>query len=234
MLNGCLQHSFFLQINFTFVAIFKPLLFDNDFLLMETNFEYKERFDTRHIGPNQNEIKEMLQFLGIDSLENLMNETIPDSIRLKNNLQLPKAISEFDFLNEFKKKISHNKINKSFIGLGYYDCIVPPVIQRNILENPGWYTAYTPYQAEISQGRLEALIDFQTLVMDLTGMEIANASLLDEGTAAAEAMGMFYSLRKGSKKSAVKFLVDENVFPQTIDILRTRSKPMGRMITKES
>src|SRR6202012_1527038 len=151
--------------------------------------------------------------------------TIPDRIRLKKPLDLPPAKSEFDYLNTLKQTASKNKVFKSFIGQGYYDVIVPGVIQRNILENPGWYTQYTPYQAEIAQGRLQALLNFQTMVIDLTGMEIANASLLDEGTAAAEAMFMQYSLRKN--QSANVFFVSEELFPQTIDILKTRAQPFG-------
>src|SRR6202012_2150257 len=151
--------------------------------------------------------------------------TIPDRIRLKKPLDLPPAKSEFDYLNSLKQTASKNRVYKSFIGQGYYDVIVPGVIQRNILENPGWYTQYTPYQAEIAQGRLQALLNFQTMVIDLTGMEIANASLLDEGTAAAEAMFMQYSLRKN--QNAKVFFVSDDVFPQTIDILKTRSEPYG-------
>jgi len=169
----------------------------------------------------------MLQRVDADSLDDLINKTIPENIRRKKPLRLPPEKSESEFLRSFKEKIRTNQVFKSYIGLGYYNCHVPSVIQRNILENPGWYTAYTPYQAEIAQGRLEALVNFQTMVMDLTGMEIANASLLDEGTAAAEAMSMFFSLRKGSKKTAKTFFVDANVYPQTLDILKSRAKPLG-------
>ena len=170
----------------------------------------------------------MLETINAESLDQLINETIPDGIRLSSRLNLPEATSEFDFLEEFKALASKNKIFKSFIGMGYYDTRMPKVILRNVLENPAWYTAYTPYQAEIAQGRLEALINFQTMVSELTAMEIANASLLDEGTAAAEAMSMFLGQRKGAKKkSAFKFFVSEACHPQTIDVLKTRANPIG-------
>jgi glycine dehydrogenase len=160
-------------------------------------------------------------------MEELISQTIPANIRLNKPLNLPAARTEFEFLKEFKSLASKNKIFKSHIGMGYYPNFTPGVILRNILENPGWYTAYTPYQAEIAQGRLEALINYQTTVIDLTGMQIANASLLDEGTAAAEAMHLLYASKKASKKNANKFFVDENTFPQTIDVLKTRSTPIG-------
>ena len=195
---------------------------------MKINVQNIERFDTRHNGPSEDEKQEMLSKVGAKSMEELIAQTIPASIRLKNTIDLPVAKSEFQFLNDFKKLASKNKIFKSYIGMGYYNTIVPGVIQRNVLENPGWYTAYTPYQAEIAQGRLEALVNFQTMVIDLTGMEIANASLLDEGTAAAEAMQMLHGARKGAKKKeANKFFVDVNTFPQTLDILKTRAIPVG-------
>ncbi len=167
----------------------------------------------------------MLETIGVKSVDELIAQTVPANIRLKQALNLPEPQSEFDYLNTLKQTASKNKIFKSFIGQGYNEVIVPGVIQRNILENPGWYTQYTPYQAEIAQGRLQALLNFQTMVIDLTGMEIANASLLDEGTAAAEAMFMQYSLRKND--DAKTFFVSEEVLPQTIDILRTRSAPYG-------
>ncbi len=185
------------------------------------------KFEDRHNGPNPGEIEEMLKVIGVSSVDELIDQTVPAGIRMEKPLNLPAARSEFQFLNDLKKTASQNKIFKSYIGMGYYGTIVPGVIQRNILENPGWYTAYTPYQAEIAQGRLEALINFQTMVMDLTAMPIANASLLDEGTAAAEAMTMFAGLRKKDKKKANKFFVDENTFPQTLDLLRTRAIPVG-------
>lgn len=186
-----------------------------------------QRFEDRHNGPDQQEISEMLEVIGAPSLDVLIEETVPAGIRMKEPLNLPLPKSEFQFLKDLRHIAAQNKIFKSYIGMGYYNTIVPGVIQRNILENPGWYTAYTPYQAEIAQGRLEALINFQTMVMDLTAMEIANASLLDEGTAAAEAMAMFAGQRKKEKKDANVFFVDENTFPQTIDVLKTRSTPFG-------
>ncbi|MBL6444976.1 aminomethyl-transferring glycine dehydrogenase [Fulvivirga sp. 29W222] len=194
---------------------------------MKLNVNNLERFDTRHNGPDEQQIQEMLKAVNAGSLDELIDQTIPKSIQLKKELSLPVAKTEYKFLNDFKKLAQKNKIFRSYIGTGYYNCVVPGVILRNILENPGWYTAYTPYQAEIAQGRLEALINFQTMVIDLTGMEIANASLLDEGTAAAEAMTMLAGARKGGKKSASRFFVDQNTFPQTIDVLKTRALPVG-------
>ena len=194
---------------------------------MTVDLNERVAFETRHNGPSKHEIQEMLAALGQSSIDNLIEETIPNKIRLKNGLKLSEPLNEYEYINKLKKTASKNKIFKSYIGQGYYPCVVPAVIQRNILENPGWYTAYTPYQAEIAQGRLEALINFQTVVTDLTGMEIANASLLDEGTAAAEAISMLHGVRKKEKKKADKFIVDERVFPQTLDIIKTRTKPMG-------
>ncbi len=194
---------------------------------MKINLSSPTTFEHRHNGPRPEEIKEMLHAIKASSLEELIDETIPKAIQLKKALKLPEPKSEYDFLQSFKKLAAKNRVFKSYIGMGYYDCIVPSVIQRNILENPGWYTAYTPYQAEIAQGRLEALINFQTMVMDLTAMELANASLLDEGTAASEAMSMFFGLRKGNKKQAQTFFVDSRAFPQTIDVLKTRALPIG-------
>ncbi|MEQ8524876.1 aminomethyl-transferring glycine dehydrogenase [Gracilimonas sp.] len=194
---------------------------------MDINFE-KEVFARRHNGPTQESTRKMLEVIKADSVDKLIDETIPEGIRLSKQMNLPEALSENDFLTEFKKLAGKNKIYKSFIGMGYYDTLVPNVIKRNILENPGWYTAYTPYQAEIAQGRLEALINFQTTVSDLTGMELANASLLDEGTAAAEAMSMLYGQRKGKKrKEADVFFVSELCHPQTIEVLQTRAEPIG-------
>ena len=194
---------------------------------MKIDIDNFEKFVDRHNGPDDSQIAEMLKEIGLKSVEELIAQTIPANIRLKNELNLPVAKTEFEFLQHLREIADKNQIFKSYIGLGYYNTITPPVILRNILENPGWYTAYTPYQAEIAQGRLEALINYQTMVVDLTGMEIANASLLDEGTAAAEAMGMLYALRKGKRKSSNKFFVLEETFPQVIDLLKTRSAPLG-------
>lgn len=194
---------------------------------MKTDLYYNEKFESRHIGPDDIQASEMLKVVKANSLDELVDQTIPSKIRLKKPLALPPAQTEFDFLKKFRELASKNKVYKSFIGTGYYNCITPGVILRNILENPGWYTAYTPYQAEIAQGRLEALINFQTMVIDLTGLPIANASLLDEATAAAEAMHLLHASRKSGKKNASKFFIDEKTFPQTIDVLKTRSMPLG-------
>jgi glycine dehydrogenase len=188
-------------------------------------FEHPDNFVNRHVGPGQGEVKAMLDAIGVASIDQLINETIPSSIRLKKELQLSEPVTEYRFLENLKKIAEKNQVFKSYIGMGYYNTITPAVIQRNILENPGWYTQYTPYQAEISQGRLEALINFQTVVSDLTGLEIANASLLDEGTSSAEAMIMAHSVRK--EKAANQFFVSEECFPQTIEVLKTRSIPLG-------
>ena len=173
-----------------------------------------EKFINRHIGPNPKDVNYMLEIVGVKNIEQLIAETVPTSIRSKKVLDLPEAQSEAEFIKNFKELAQKNKVYKSYIGMGYHDCITPPVIQRNILENPGWYTAYTPYQAEIAQGRLEAIINFQTMIADLTGMQIANASLLDEGTAAAEAMSMVDRVKAKSKKKATKFFVEKTIFPQ--------------------
>jgi glycine dehydrogenase len=194
---------------------------------MKIDSQYAEKFESRHIGPDARQTDAMLKVVKAKSIDELIDQTVPSSIRLKKPLNLPAAKSEFEFLNEFRKLASKNKVFKSYIGTGYYNTITPGVILRNILENPGWYTAYTPYQAEIAQGRLEALINYQTMVIDLSGMEIANASLLDEGTAAAEAMHLMYASKKGSKKNAHKFFVDQNTFPQTVDVLKSRATPIG-------
>jgi glycine dehydrogenase len=192
-----------------------------------TNLDNTEKFVNRHIGPSGNDVKEMLNVMGIDSLDNLIDETVPAKIRLKEKLGLDEPMTEYRLIQYLGQLAKKNKIQKSYIGLGYYGTITPAVILRNILENPEWYTQYTPYQAEISQGRLEALINYQTMVIDLTGLPIANASLLDEGTAAAEVMLMFYAARKGDKKNANEFFVSEECFPQTIDVILSRAEPQG-------
>jgi glycine dehydrogenase len=186
-------------------------------------------FISRHNGPREGEVTCMLQKIGVNSLDELIDKTIPANIRLRNPLNLPEPISEYEYLKEFKKIASKNKIFRSYIGMGYNNTIVPSVIKRNILENPSWYTSYTPYQAEISQGRLEALLNFQTMVCNLTGLDIANASLLDEATAAAEAMTMFYHSRsrQAVKNGVNRFIVDQNTFPQTISVLKTRANAFG-------
>ncbi len=188
-----------------------------------------KQFTSRHIGPDSREKQEMIETLGVSSIEELIDKTVPEQIRLNKSLNIPEGMSEQEFLNHMTKMAQLNALSTSFIGLGYHETITPSVILRNVLENPGWYTAYTPYQAEISQGRLEALLNFQTMVMDLTSMEIANASLLDEGTAAAEAMLMFFNSRSRSavKEGKTKFLVDENSLPQTIDVIKGRAKNIG-------
>ena len=188
-----------------------------------------DEFVERHIGPNEEEIKQMLSKIGAKSIEQLLEETIPEAIRLDENLDLPDGISEYAFSKTIQKLGRENKLFNTFIGLGYHAAITPAVIQRNILENPGWYTAYTPYQAEIAQGRLEALFNFQTMICDLSGMELANASLLDESTAAAEAMIMLFGARsRDQKKNDTKhFFVDENILPQTLSLLETRATPLG-------
>lgn len=181
-------------------------------------------FVRRHIGPQPAEIQQMLEFLGVANLEELTEKTVPAAIRFNQPLELPPAQTEAAALAQLKEIAQKNQLFRSYIGMGYSDCITPPVIQRNILENPGWYTAYTPYQAEIAQGRLEALLNFQTLIIDLTGLEIANASLLDEGTAAAEAMSLSYS---NCKTKANAFFVSQDCHPQTIEVVQTRAKPLG-------
>jgi len=159
-------------------------------------------FENRHIGPNNKEIEKMLSTVKVETLDQLISETVPSNIHLKEELDLAPAMSEYEYLAHIKQLSEKNKVLKSYIGMGYHEAIVPSVIQRNILENPGWYTAYTPYQAEIAQGRLEALLNFQTMICDLTGMEIANASLLDEATAAAEAMALLFDVRERGKKKS--------------------------------
>ncbi|MDW7693221.1 aminomethyl-transferring glycine dehydrogenase [Flammeovirgaceae bacterium SG7u.111] len=194
---------------------------------MNINLRNFEKFEKRHNSSGDAEVQEMLAAIGTPNLDTLIDETVPPAIRLKQKLQLPPAQNEYKFLQEFKQLTDKNKVFKNYIGMGYSDTITPTVILRNILENPGWYTAYTPYQAEIAQGRLEMLLNFQTVVSDLTGLEIANASLLDEGTAAAEAMGMTYAFAQRKKKGANKFFVADNCHPQTIDVMRTRAISIG-------
>ncbi|MFN8230208.1 MAG: aminomethyl-transferring glycine dehydrogenase [Bacteroidia bacterium] len=186
-------------------------------------------FVNRHNGPRKTEVNLMLKKIGSKSIEELINETVPTNIRLKNPLNTGSALTEFQYHKHLRALGKKNKVFKSYIGLGYYNTILPAVIQRNVFENPGWYTAYTPYQAEIAQGRLEAILNFQTMVMDLTAMPIANASLLDEGTAAAEAVFMFYSNRSREKQkiNANKLFVSETCFPQVIDVIKTRCNPVG-------
>ncbi|MFN5318473.1 MAG: aminomethyl-transferring glycine dehydrogenase [Bacteroidia bacterium] len=186
-------------------------------------------FESRHIGPNKEETEAMLQSIGAASLDELIDRTVPESIRLRKPLDISAAMTEAEYLEHIRQIGNKNKLYKTYIGLGYYGTYTPSVILRNIFENPGWYTAYTPYQAEIAQGRLEALLNFQTMIMDLTGMELANASLLDEATAAAEAMHMFFAMRSKEmvKSGANKLFVSETCFPQTIDLLKTRSAPLG-------
>jgi glycine dehydrogenase len=188
-----------------------------------------DNFISRHNGPRAEDIEKMLQKIGVSSVDELIDQTIPKVIRLEEELKLPKGLNEYEYHNHLWSIAQKNNVYKTYIGLGYYNTITPGVIQRNILENPGWYTAYTPYQAEISQGRLEALLNFQTVISELTGMEIANASLLDEGTAAAEAMIMLFNSRsrEAQKKGSNKFFVSEKCFPQTIDVLKNRATPLG-------
>ncbi|MBU2949521.1 aminomethyl-transferring glycine dehydrogenase [Tamlana agarivorans] len=186
-------------------------------------------FALRHIGPREEDQNLMLETLGLDSLDQLIYETIPDDIRLKKPLNLDEPMTEYEYLLHIHALSQKNKVYKTYIGLGYHPTVLPAVIQRNVLENPGWYTAYTPYQAEIAQGRLEALLNFQTMIIDLTGMEIANASLLDESTAAAEAMSLLFAVRERDQKKAGinKFFVSENILPQTLSVLQTRATPIG-------
>ena len=188
-----------------------------------------DAFALRHIGPSENDLQHMFKTIGVDSLEQLIYETAPDNILLKNPLNLDAPLSEYEYLNHIQELGKKNKVFKSYIGLGYHPTVIPAVIQRNIFENPGWYTAYTPYQAEIAQGRLEAILNFQTTVIELSGMEIANASLLDEATAAAEAMALLFDVRSREQKknNVCKFFVSEEILPQTLSVLQTRSTPIG-------
>ncbi|HSU51453.1 MAG TPA: hypothetical protein VLJ41_12700, partial [Segetibacter sp.] len=191
-------------------------------------FEQQSReFQERHIGPSEDETKEMLATIGVASIDELIEKTVPQDIRLEKALEVAGPVSENEYLKELRKTASKNKVFRNYIGQGYYDTITPNVILRNLFENPGWYTQYTPYQAEIAQGRLESLLNFQTMVSDLTALPIANASLLDEGTAAAEAMAMVFNHKnKGDKITAPKFFVDQHIFAQTKDVLLTRARPI--------
>ena len=185
--------------------------------------DLSNNFSKRHLGPTENDVAAMLNEIGLNSIDKLIEKTIPESIRSTSKLGIGDGLDEFSYLKKTKEIADKNKVYRSYIGTGYYGTITPSVIQRNILENPGWYTAYTPYQAEIAQGRLEALLNFQTMVAEMTGLPIANASLLDESTAAAEAMVMM--LRSGKGKDT--FLVADDCHPQTIDVIKTRAEPIG-------
>src|SRR5207248_39202 len=182
------------------------------------------RFVDRHIGPNTRDVEEMLAALGVRNLDELIDRTVPASIRMQKPLDLPAGRSEFGLLRELSGIAARNQVFRSYIGMGYSDTVTPAVIQRNILENPGWYTQYTPYQPEIAQGRLEALLNFQTMIIDLTGLPVANASLIDEGTAAAEAMSLVHAVAGSGAKA---FFVAHDCHPQTIDVVRTRAEPLG-------
>src|SRR5437660_8819972 len=185
----------------------------------------RDLFQERHIGPSAEDQAAMLATLGYDSLDEFLDAVVPADIRLRAPLRIPEARSEQEALETLRQLAAQNQVFRSYLGMGYHDCFTPTVIQRNVLENPGWYTAYTPYQAEIAQGRLEALLNFQTMVSDLTGLEIANASLLDEGTAAAEAMHLTEAVAKQEGKR--RYLVDVNCHPQTISVVRTRAAARG-------
>jgi len=194
---------------------------------MKVTLQQTDRFEDRHNGQFDQDFNQMLEAVGVDTIDELIEQTVPANIRLPRPLDLPAPRGEHEFLSDFRKLAQQNKIFTSYIGQGYYDTLTPNVILRNILENPAWYTAYTPYQAEIAQGRLEALLNFQTVVCDLTGMPIANASLLDEATAAAEAMTMLHSLRPAARKKAETFFVSDRCHPQTIEVIRTRATPLN-------
>ena len=189
-------------------------------------------FKYRHIGPREKDIKEMLSVIGLSSIDELIKKTVPDAILLKKDLDLEEPMSEYDYQKYIQKILAKNKIFKTYIGQGYYNTVTPAVISRNVFENPVWYTSYTPYQAEISQGRLEALLNFQTVITELTGCEIANASLLDEASAAAEAMIMTAHNRnkKDIQNGVNVYFVDENIFPQTLDVLIGKAEPLGIII----
>src|SRR5215471_14501314 len=194
------------------------------------NLDATDFFAPRHIGPGPDDVRTMLRTIGVASLDTLIDEAIPASIRRSAPLALPAAEPESQYLDRLRTIAAKNQVFRSYIGLGYADCITPSVILRNVLENPGWYTPYTPYQAEIAQGRLESLLNFQTMVRDLTAMEVANASLLDEATAAAEAMTMLARVQSKRIDGVVgppQFFVADSIFPQTLDVLRARAEPLG-------
>ena len=196
--------------------------------MKQVPFQPLDTFAPRHIGPRGDDVAAMLKAVGASSLDQLIDEALPPGIRLKTPLQLPPAESESAYLARLKTKEKKNKVFRSFIGLGYNDTLTPSVIRRMVFENPGWYTPYTPYQAEIAQGRLESLLNFQTMVSDLTGMPMANASLLDEGTAAGEAMALLHRVQgKKLGDAAGTFLVSDRCFPQTVAVLRGRAEPLG-------
>jgi len=186
-------------------------------------------FSRRHIGNNETETRKMLSAVGVQSMEELLEKVLPAAIRNPENLNVTEAVSEQEYLSLIHEIARQNLVFKNYIGQGYYETITPSVIRRNIFENPGWYTQYTPYQAEISQGRLESLLNFQTMISDLTGLPLANASLLDEGTAAAEAMIMFFNQKNKDHQhvSVPRFFVDQAIFRQTMDVLATRAEPLG-------
>ncbi len=188
-----------------------------------------DEFVNRHIGPRAKEIKDMLEVIGVSSVDELIDQTVPANIRLEKGLNLPNGLTEREYYRRILHLASKNKVFNTYIGMGWYDTITPAVILRNILENPAWYTSYTPYQAEISQGRLEALLNFQTMVCEMTSMPLANASLLDEATAAAEALHMMFALRSRAQEKAGANIcfVDEKIWPQTLDVLLTRAEPLG-------
>src|SRR5215468_9208687 len=188
---------------------------------------HPDRFVDRHLGPDARDVEEMLATLGLTNLDELIDRTVPASIRMKRPLELPAGRSEFGLLREAEEIAARNRVFRSYIGMGYSDTVTPPVILRNILENPGWYTQYTPYQPEIAQGRLEALLNYQQMVEDLTGLPVANASLLDESTAAAEAMTMFHNIAKSGSNA---FFIAQDCHPQTIEVVRTRALPFGIQI----
>ncbi|MBU3745536.1 MAG: glycine dehydrogenase (aminomethyl-transferring), partial [Sediminibacterium sp.] len=189
---------------------------------------HSSEFESRHIGPREHDTREMLATIGVAGLDELIQQTIPNSIRVQREPVIPAPLTEYGYLQLMREIAAKNQLFKNFIGQGYYGTITPSVILRNIFENPGWYTQYTPYQAEISQGRLESLLNFQTMVSDLTGLPIANASLLDEATATAEAMAMiFHHINKGDIADRPNLFVDEQVFPQTLQVLLTRAEPLG-------